>query len=220
MTAKEELAKVCNLVYEKGYVAAFDGNLSIRVGSNRILITPSGKNKGEIKPDDLLLIDLSGNTIEGDGEPSTESKIHLFGYKYRPEVNAIVHAHPIFATAFATIGESLNKPVFPEVVLTLGKVPLCKYATPSTEQVTDSMQSHIEYAWAFLLENHGAVSFGKSIMDAFYKMEKLEHACKILAIARTLGRERQIPLLKLKELYSIAESTYGINIHPKNRMDY
>lgn len=220
MSVKSELVETCHRVYEKGYVSAYDGNLSVRLDDQRILITPSGKSKGEIEESDLVISDYNGRLVEGSGKVSTEVKIHLLAYKERPEVNAVIHCHPIYATAFATAGEGFNLPVFPEVVLALGKVPLCKYATPSTDELPNSIKPYIEYSWAFLLENHGALTIGKNIKGAYYRMEKLEHAAKTLFIARSLGREKTIPLVKLKELYDIAEETYGIKINKRNRLDY
>jgi len=158
--------------------------------------------------------------LEGEGKVSTEAKLHLIAYKHRSEINAVVHCHPVYTTAFATAGEGFTRAVFPEVALGLGKVPLCKYATPSTDELAESMLPYMEYAWVFLLENHGAVSLGKDIQGAYFRMEKLEHAAKTLFIARQLGREKTIPLMKLKELYSIAEEVYGIKIDDRNRMDF
>jgi L-fuculose-phosphate aldolase len=220
MTPKEELVKVCRKVYENGYVAAYDGNLSARISENEILVTPSGKCKGEIEIDDLLTVDKTGKLREGYGKVSSEIKIHILAYVNRPEINSVIHCHPPYATAFATMGEGFTRPVFPEVVLSLGKVPLCKYGTPSTDEVPDSMKPHITYANAMLLENHGAVTLGNDIMDAYYKMEKLEHSAKILAVVRSMGREKTLPLVKLKELYNIAEKTFGSKIDKQNRMDY
>ena len=220
MSIRSELVKYCHKVYEKGYVSAYDGNLSVRLDSERILITRSGVNKGDVTEDDLVEVDYEGNILNGNGKASTETKIHLLAYRNRKDVHAVIHCHPIYATAFATMGEGFTQPVFPEVVLSLGKVPLCKYATPSTDELPKSMELHIDYAWAMLLANHGAVTFGKTLTGAFFRMEKLEHAAHTLSVVRSMGREKTIPLLKLKELYSIAESTYGIKINKNSRMDF
>ena len=217
---RKDIVEACRKVYTNGYVSAYDGNLSARINSKHIMITPSGKCKGDVEEQDLLIADYNGNLVEGNGKVSTEVKIHLLAYKNRKDVNAVVHCHPIYSTAFATAGEGFTRPVFPEVVLALGKVPLCKYATPSTDELPESMMPYIEYSWAMLLENHGAITFGKNIQGAYFRMEKLEHSAQTLYLARTLGREKTIPLLKLKELYDIAESTYGIKIDKRNRMDY
>lgn len=210
---------ICHKLYNNGYVAALDGNVSVRLDDNSILITPSAKCKGNLTEQDLIVVDNNGNIIEGNGKISTESKLHLFAYKNRTDINAVIHAHPVYATAFAAMGEDFTKPIFPEVVLTLGKVHLCKYATPSTNEVTDSMNPYIEYANALLLENHGAVTFGKNLEDAFNKMEKLEHTAKIISVIRSMGKENLIPLNKLSQLYEIGEKVYKLNIDKRNRMD-
>jgi len=217
--ARAELVDACHKVYEKGFVTAYDGNLSARLDSERILITPSGKCKGEIEAADLLEIDYRGNLVGGRGKVSTEAKIHLLAYTKRKDIDAVIHCHPVYSTAFATAGEGFTRGVFPEVILALGKVPLCKYGTPSTEELPNSMLPYIEFSWAMLFENHGAITFGKNIKGAYYRMEKLEQSAKTLYIARTLGREKNLPLLKVKQLYNIAESTYGIKIDPRNRVD-
>ncbi|MBM4171158.1 MAG: class II aldolase/adducin family protein [Ignavibacteria bacterium] len=219
MSLRKELTEFCHKVYEKGFVSAYDGNLSCRIDAKRILITPSGKCKGEIIENDLLEIDYEGNLLYGEGKVSTEAKIHLLAYNKRSDINSVFHCHPIYSTAFAAIGESLSRPIFPEVVIALGKVPLCKYGTPSTNEVTDSILPYIDYSWALLLENHGAVTFGKTIKGAYFRMEKLEHAAHTIYIARTLGREKAIPLNKLKQLYAIAEDVYNVKIDERNRMD-
>ena len=220
MNLKEILVNTCHKVYANGYVAAYDGNLSARYDSDKFIITPSGKCKGEVEIDDLIVIDDNGNKLEGRGKVSTEYKIHLLVYNSRPEINSVIHCHPVHATAFAAMGESLNNPVFPEVILSLGKIPLCKYATPSGDGLPNSMSPYVEYSWAFLLENHGAVTVGKTIEGAYYRMEKLEHAAKTLSVIRAMGREKTIPLQKLRELYSIAESTYGVKIDKRSRLDF
>ncbi|HEX2963788.1 MAG: class II aldolase/adducin family protein [Bacteroidota bacterium] len=214
MTIRQELIEACHKVYEKGFVAAYDGNLSARLSEERILITPSAKCKGEVEEHDLLEIDLDGHLLEGHGKVSTEVKIHLLAYRERPDVNSVIHCHPVYSTAFASSrGEGFGKPVFPEVILSLGKVPLCKYGTPSTDELPDSIRPHIHSSWAFLLENHGAVTIGRSVKEAYFKMEKLEHAAQTLYIARTLGGEKPLSGESLKKLYDIAERVYGLKLN-------
>ncbi|MEW6193870.1 MAG: class II aldolase/adducin family protein [Bacteroidota bacterium] len=220
MQLRKELVEICHKVYANGFVSAYDGNLSARIDNERILITPSGKCKGEVNEDDLIEIDYTGRIIKGEGKVSTEVKIHLLPYHRRREINAVIHCHPVYATAFASAGEGLTKPVFPEVVLALGKVPLCKYATPSTDELPNSMLPYIDYAWAMLFENHGAITFGKNIKGAYFRMEKLEHAAHTIIAARMLGREKTIPLNKLRELYDISEEVFGIKTDKRNRMDH
>ncbi len=220
MSLRTELIEACHKVYANKYVSAYDGNLSARIDSNRILITPSGKCKGELKESDLVEMDYEGHLIEGEGKVSTEAKVHLVVYKNREDINSVVHCHPIYATAFAATGEGMSRPVFPEVVLALGKIPLCKYSTPSTDELPNSILPYVEYSWAFLLENHGAVTIGKTISGAYYRMEKLEHAAHTLFAARTIGKEKSIPLYKLNELYAIAEKTYGIKLDKRNKFEF
>lgn len=216
MSLKEKLVEVCHKVYEKGFVAAYDGNLSVRTEKNSILITRSGKCKGEMTTDDILEIDINGNILSGEGKISTENKIHLFAYSKRKEINAVVHCHPVYATAFALNGEGFIEHFLPEVVLTLGKVPLCKFAVPSTDEVPESMIPYIEYAWAMLLENHGAVTFGKTLDDAYYKMEKLEHSAKIIYLARQIGKPNRLLDEIVKTLYEMSEKTYNIKQDKRN----
>ena len=220
MSLRKELIDICHKVYEKEFVSAYDGNLSIRINDETVLITPSGKCKGDLVEDDLQIIDYRGNLVDGTGKVSTEAKVHLIAYKNRKDINSVVHCHPVYATAFATAGEGFTRAVFPEVALGLGKIHVCKYATPSTDELAESLLPYIEYAWVFLLENHGAVTLGNDIKGAYFRMEKLEHAAKTLYITRQLGREKNIPIMKLKELYSIAEKVYGVKIDKRNRMDF
>ena len=210
MSLRSDLTKFCHKVYEKGFVSAYDGNLSIRIDSDKILITPSGKCKGEIEENDLLEIDYNGKLLNGNGKVSTEVKIHLLAYKKRKDVEVVIHCHPTYATAFATAGEGFISPVFPEVILSLGKVPLCKYATPSTDELPLSMEPYIDFAWAFLLQNHGAVTLGLNLDDAYNKMEKLEHSAHTIFAAKLLGGEKELSFEKVKELINLAREVYGI----------
>lgn len=216
LSLKKELVKICHKVYEKGFVSAYDGNISALTSDRTVLITRSSVCKGEVTEDDIYEVDLRGRMIRGRGKVTTEIKIHLFVYEMRRDVKAVVHCHPVFATAFSAAGEGLTKNVFPEVILTMGKVPLCDYATPSTDDVPKSMMPYIQHAWAFLLKNHGAVTLGPDLQKAYYKMEKLEHAAKIIFIARLLGGEQEIPKNKLAELLRISEEVYGIKPDDRN----
>jgi L-fuculose-phosphate aldolase len=208
-----ELISICHKVYNKGYVSASDGNLSVRTSQDTVIITRSGICKGEVQKEDLIEIDYNGNIISGSGRISTENKIHLYIYSKREDVKAVVHAHPVYTTAFAAARDTYPLNIFPEVILTLGDIPVCGYGTPSTDQVPESLAPHIYKGWAYILKNHGAVTLGKSIGDAFYKMEKLEHTSKILTAASLLGGANSIPEAKVEELLSISEKVYGIKIN-------
>lgn len=210
MSIKDEIVKVSHLVYQNKLVAAFDGNISALSENNTIFITRSGICKGELTTNDILEMDFDGNIISVEGKISTENKLHRFVYLNRKDIKAVVHCHPVYSTAFTLVGEGLIENYLPEVFLTIGKVPLCKYATPSTDEVTDSIKDYIENSNALLLQNHGAVTFGNSVFDAYYKMEKLEHAAKTIFLARLLGTPRKLTKEEIIKLVEIAESTYGI----------
>jgi len=216
MLFRKELVKYCHKVYEKGFVAGTDGNLSIRFSENVVLITRSAISKGDVTEDDILAGDFNGSPVYGKGKISTEVKIHIEAYKKREDVKSVIHCHPVYATSCATAGLSLDMPVFPEIVLSLGRVPLCEYATPSTPGLVESMLPYIEFANVFLLKNHGAVAFGKNLKEAFYRMEKLEHYAKSVFLMNQIGKIERITNEKLKELYSLAEKSYGIKLDKRN----
>ena len=187
----EELVRtfieVCRRVEAKGFVAAYDGNISLRLPNSNILTTPTGINKSLVQPQDLVEITLDGVQVGGTREPSSEMGMHLFIYHRRPDIRAVVHCHPVHATAFAAARIPLTGNVFPEVIVGLGSVPLAPYATPSTHEVSDSMAPFVQHADAILLSNHGVVTYGKDLWDAYFKMEKVEHAAHIESVARSLG---------------------------------
>lgn len=216
MSTKEKLVEISHKVYRNGFVTAYDGNISCRTANNTVLITRSGVCKGDVSENDVMEIDLKGKLLYGNKKISTENKIHLSAYIKRSDVNAVVHCHPTYATTLALIGEGLNKHYLPEVMLTLGKVPLCKYATPSTEKVVENMEPYINYSWAMLLQNHGALTLGKDLDDAYYKMEKLEHAAKIILLAKLAGKPRELSKKNVKDILSISEMTYGVKPNKRN----
>jgi len=216
MSLKKKLVEICHKVYAKGFVTAYDGNISCRTSKNTILITRSGICKGDVLEKDIIEIDLDGKILSGKGKISTENKIHLYAYQKRKEVNSVIHCHPTYATVLVLIGEGLSKHYLPEVFLTFGKVPLCKYATPSTDGVHKSLEPYIKYSWAMLLQNHGAVTLGKSLDDAYFKMEKLEHAAKIILLARLVGKPRELSKTNISEILKISEKTYGIISDKRN----
>jgi len=218
MNLKKQLVKTCHKVYKKGFVAAFDGNLSVRIDENKFLITRSGINKGEVTENDILTIDSNCNIIEGSGKITTEVKLHLKIYNSRKEVNSVIHCHPIYATAIATSRENFPNNIFPEVILTLGKVPICNYATPSTDELANSLNPFVDYANVFLLSNHGAVSVGETIEVAFFRMEKLEHISKTIFVSESIGNMKKLENEQIEELYAIADKTYGIKINENNKV--
>ncbi len=196
-------------MYSKGFVAATDGNLSVRLDKNRILTTPSGVSKGFLEEKDLIVVDMSGRKLAGNSDPSSELRMHLRIYELRPDVCAVVHAHPPIATALTIAGISLEEPVIPEVVITMGKIPLAPYATPTTQEVPDSLKDLILSHDAILLERHGAVTVGKSLESAYCKLEKLEHCAQIIALAHQLGSVRPLSSSQIDSLLAVRQKYLG-----------
>ena len=217
MLQKNELIKFCHKVHEEGFVAATDGNLSLRMPDGTIFITASGKRKCDITSDDICHTTLGGELLFSKKKYSTESKLHFHIYKNRPEINAVIHCHPPTATAFASSNKTLDLPVLPEIILTLGRIPLCQYATPSTDAVHNSLNDAIGYANVFLLQNHGAVAIGRTIEEAYNRMEKLEHYAKVMMNAEQLGGAKQLSREQIEELYRLAPVVYGVTIDARNR---
>lgn len=210
---KKELVDCCQRVYAKGYVAANDGNLSVRLDTGAILATPTGMSKGSVTEADLVVVDREGRVVEGTRSPSTELQMHRRIYDIRPDVMAVVHAHPVYATGFATANIPLDRCVLAEIVTTLGSVPLASYGTPSTSELPDSISEVLRTANACLLANHGVVTCGNDIFDAYYKMERVEHYAHIIFIARMLGGEKTLTATQVHRLRGL-RSTYGTESSP------
>ncbi len=208
----EEIVQISHLIYKNGFVTSTDGNISARLPNGNILCTPTSVNKGELKKSQIVEVNPKGEIVYGIFNPSTEIKMHLFIYQRRDDVKAIIHAHPPFATAFATAGISLEGYVLPEVIVNLGKIPTAKYATPSTEEVPLSIEPFVEKHDAFLLQNHGAVTLGSSLKDAYFKMEKLEHYAMIILLARILGGEKNLSQDEISKLSEVSLKVYGKKI--------
>lgn len=189
---KKELEKICHLLYEKKLVTASDGNVSVRVSKEHILLTPSGKNKGLLHADEMIVLGLEGNTIEGAGKASKEYPMHRVIYQTRKEVGAVVHTHPIYATAFALAGKNLPDNYLIEMKMMLQGTALADYATPGTMEMADVVEPFLQNYDTILLKNHGAVSYGKSLIDAFNKMEVIESIAKTIIMSRILGEPQVI----------------------------
>jgi L-fuculose-phosphate aldolase len=200
---KEQICDVGRRIYEKGFVAANDGNISVKVSDNEFYCTPTGVSKGFMTPDMIIKIDGEGNKLEGDLNPSSEIKMHLRVFRERPDVMAVVHAHPPVATAFTVAGVPMDQYILPEAVLTIGAVPTCEYGTPSTMEIPDSLAPYIEEHDAFLLKNHGALTVGNTLIRACFTMEEVEVNAKIELYARLLGGVEEIPDAKMLELMDL-----------------
>ncbi|MGD9897515.1 MAG: class II aldolase/adducin family protein [Calditrichaceae bacterium] len=197
--ARLKIVEIGRLMYQFRYIVAGDGNISIRLGDH-ILITPRGACKGLLSADELSLISLSGKVIRGRAEPSSEKEMHLTVYNSRPEIKAVVHGHPLFATSFASAGLSLKDSVLPEIILTLGKIPLAEYGTPGTSEVGNSISDLIRESDAILLENHGVLAIGRDIETAYFNLERVEHYAQIAFQAKMLGGYTVLPDEKVRKL--------------------
>jgi len=206
---RADIVEVGRRMYDRRYTASNDGNISVRLGADRLLMTPKSVCKGFMTPDMMCITDLDGKKLQGDRDPSTEMLMHLEVYRQRPDVQAVVHAHPPIATGFAVAGIPLDRPVLAEVLTTLGSIPIAEYATPSTKELPDAVRKYIKAHDGMLLANHGALTVGSDLFAAYYKMETIEHFATISLAARLLGRENLIAreeVLRLQEL----RGTYGI----------
>jgi len=206
---RHDVIEVGKLVFQKGWVAANDGNITIRLDSNRILCTPTGVCKGMMKSDDLSVCDLDGNMIEGSRGRTSEIEMHLTIYRMRPDVNSVVHAHPPVATGFAVAGKPLNLALLPEVIIGLGEVPLAEYGLPGTPALTADMRRYIPRYDAILMANHGVVSYGPHVWKAFFNMETVEHFARITLVAELLGGARVLPREEVRKLFD-ARERYGV----------
>jgi L-fuculose-phosphate aldolase len=193
---RQEIVRIGRLLWERGYVAATDGNLSARLGSDRLLVTPSGLSKGFLSEGDLVVIGLEGGLASTGGraaKPSSEILMHLEVYRQRPEVRAVVHAHPPTAIAFSIAGVSLARCVLPEVIVTIGGIPTTEYATPGTPEVSDSIRQALRGYDAIVLAHHGSLTVGKTLWEAYLLLEKVEQTAQITLAAQQLGRVHTLP---------------------------
>jgi L-fuculose-phosphate aldolase len=206
---RADIVEVGRRMYARGYTASNDGNISVRLGADRLLMTPKSVCKGFMTPDMMCITDLDGRKLQGDRDPSTEMLMHLEVYRQRPDAQAVVHAHPPIATGFAVAGIPLNRAVLAEVLTTLGSIPIAEYATPSTQELPDAVRKYIKAHDGMLLANHGALTVGGDLYAAYYKMETIEHFAKISLVARLLGRENLIAREEVERLQEL-RGTYGI----------
>ncbi len=206
---RADIVEVGRRLYERGFVASNDGNISVRLDDARLITTPKSVSKGFMTPDMMVVVDYDGKKVSGDRDPSSELPMHLEIYRNRPDVNAVVHAHPPTATGFAVAGIPLTRAVLAEVVTTLGSIPIAEYGTPSTAELPEAVRKYIKAHDGMLLANHGAVTCGASVMNAHFKMETIEHFAKISLVARLLGREHLLSREEVARLQGL-RGMYGI----------
>jgi L-fuculose-phosphate aldolase len=203
---RSHIVEIGRRIYAHGYVAASDGNISARLPDGSIVTTPTMICKGRMRESDLALVDIDGNKLrKEERNPSSEFSMHREIYRLRPDIHAVVHAHPPFGTGFAVANVPLDQPLLSEVILTLGCVPLTKYGTPSTNELVDSLTPFIPHHDALLMANHGAVAYGGDLDAAFYRMETLEHFAKIALIARMVGQPKELPPEAIGKLLDVRE---------------
>lgn len=200
------IVEIGRRLYARGYIVAGDGNVSARLGE-RILATPTGVCKGFLTPDMLAVVDRDGKKLEGPLNPSSELAMHLEIYRQRPDVQAVVHAHPPCGTGFAAAGMALDSPLISEVVLTLGCIPLAAYGTPTTQELATAISPYVPHYDALLLANHGALTYGPDLDTAYFRMETLEHFARISLVARLLGREKPLAPEAVEKLFLIREQS-------------
>ena len=196
---KKQLVEVSRLMYSKGMVNAFEGNISVLRGE-RVYITPSAICKGFLTEDMIVVTDLEGNVLEGSYKPSSEIKLHLASYKRRKDIGSVVHAHPPYATAFAIANKPIEAKSYSEVLLLFGSIPIAPYGTPSTDEVFSSIEPYLAGHDVVLLANHGIVSVGSDVYEAFFKLESAETIAKTLTLALLQGGGKDLPDYRVKEL--------------------
>lgn len=209
---REEIVRIGRLMFEKGWIAACDGNLSARLPDRRLLVTPAGLCKGTLTCEDLIVCDLEGRKLQGEREPTSEIEMHLSIYHSRQDAMAVIHAHPPAATGFAAAGRELNVGLLPEVIVGLGSIPLAPYGTPGTPELSQTILPFLEKYDALLLANHGAVAFGENLLQAFFRMDTVEHFARISLVAELLGGPRALPHAEIVKLFA-ARQRYGVKSH-------
>src|SRR5271157_4051581 len=200
---REDICRFGKLLHDRSYIAATDGNLSVRLDSDTILCSPTMMCKGMMECEDLVVVNMAGRRVIGRRNVSSEIAMHLLIYKLRPDVHGIVHAHPPTATGFAASGYDLNRPLVCEVVVGLGSIPLARYGTPGTPELTDALEPLIPHHDAILMANHGVVTFGSSLESAYMKMETVEHFAKIALVTHLLGNEQPLGEKEVEKLNEV-----------------
>ncbi|HAX52292.1 class II aldolase/adducin family protein [Muricomes intestini] len=215
---KKQMCEIGKRVYNRGMVAANDGNFSVKLNDNEFLCTPTGVSKGFMTPEYICKVDANGNVLQANKgfKPSSEIKMHMRVYKERPDVNAVVHAHPLYATTFAICGIPLTQPIMPEAVIALGCVPIAKYGTPSTEEIPDAVEEYVQSFDAVLLENHGALTYSNTLLNAYHKMESVEFYARLLYQSRMLGEPQEFNQAQIDRLYEIRRQMGLPGKHPAN----
>jgi L-fuculose-phosphate aldolase len=209
--SRKEIVEVGAMLHRRGFIAACDGNISVRLNRRLVLITPTAMPKGMIKPLDLVIVDLEGRKLKGRRAVTSEIGMHLLIYRMRPDVNAVVHAHPPTATGFAAAGMALDQPLVCEVVVGLGQIPLAPYGTPGTPELGKTLEPFIPEYDAILMANHGVVTYGADLQSAYMKMETVEHFARIALTTHILGRQQSLEQEEVDKLVRARRKYLGVN---------
>jgi L-fuculose-phosphate aldolase len=209
---REEIVRYGRMLHERGFVAAMDGNLSVRLKHNRILVTPTCVSKGAMRPADMVVVDCEGQQLAGRRHVTSEIGMHLLIYNRRPDVQAIVHAHPPTATGFAAAGIALTEPLVCEVVMGLGCIPLARYGTPGTSELAQTLEPYVDDYDAILMSNHGVVTYGDTLEHAYMKMETVEHFAQIALVTHLLGRQQPLAEVEIEKLILARSKYFGAKL--------
>ncbi len=208
---RRDIVRFGAMLHSLGFIAATDGNLSVRLDEGRILVTPTGMSKGMMTPSDLVVVDMNGRRLKGKRQVTSEIGMHLLIYRMRPDINGIVHAHPRTATGFAAAGMALNQPLVCEVVIGLGLIPLAPYGTPGTPELAATLEPLIPQYDAILMANHGVVTYGSDLQSAYMKMETVEHFAQIALVTHVLGQQKPLACEDLEKLVAARRRYLGVN---------
>lgn len=203
---KNEIIEVGKRLHARGWISATDGNISIKLDSNRVMTTPTGVHKGYLTHDDFVIVDMDGNQLSGKAKPSSELAMHLTCYREREDICSVIHAHPTYCIVMSVAGITLAKCLLPEVIFTLGSIPTAEYAPPTTRQVAESIVEPVKDHDAIILERHGSLTVGKNLFDAYNKLERMEHVAEITFKTRQLGGDKPLTPVQVNELYDIKSS--------------
>jgi L-fuculose-phosphate aldolase len=210
---RSDICAVGRWIHDRGYVASTDGNISVRLGPDRVLITPTAVSKGMMAQNDMVIVDLEGKRISGLRKPSSELGMHLLIYRLRPDVNAVCHAHPPTATGYAAAGIPLDKPILCELVIGLGCIPVARYGTPGTSELSASIEPYVQGHDAILMANHGVVTYGPDLLTAFLRMETTEHFAQVSLVTERLGNKVLLSSSDVEKLVA-ARARYGAGAQP------
>jgi L-fuculose-phosphate aldolase len=211
LQSRAQIVKIGKMLHQRGYIAACDGNLSIRLNRNQVLVTPTAMSKGGMKASDLVIVDMTGRKLRGRRQVTSEIGMHLLIYRMRPDINGIVHAHPRTATGFAAAGIALDQPLACEVVIGLGQIPLAPYGTPGTPELARTLEPLVPQYDAILMANHGVVTYGSDLQSAYMKMETVEHFAQIALVTHILGRQQLLDGEELDKLIAARNKYSGVN---------